>query len=85
MKTRTTNSLKAEAIKKRLLVSLSPERIRHATAGNQTKITTQNGLKYRNMNLSLILEVNEEEFLYLVIKISRDLRKTGTAKLSVLK
>jgi len=38
MKTRTTNSLKAETVKNRLFVRRSPERIRHAPAGSQTNI-----------------------------------------------
>jgi len=43
MKTRTTNSLKGETVRNSLLVRLSPERIRAAPTGNQTKIIT-NGL-----------------------------------------
>jgi len=42
MKTKTTNFLNAETVKNRLLVRLSPEKIRHAPDRNQTKI--KNGL-----------------------------------------
>jgi len=61
--------LKAETVKNTRLVRLSAERIRHLTAGDQTKIIT-NGLdgnvseRYKerlNMNLSLILKVNMRE------------------------
>jgi len=69
MKTRTTNSLKAETVKTSFLVRLSQERIRHVPAGNQTNIINylhgtvskryKDRLKYENMSLSLIVEVIE--------------------------
>jgi len=43
-KSRTTNFLKAETLKIRLLAGLSRERIRHAPVGNQTKKTVTNVL-----------------------------------------
>ena len=69
LKATITNSLKAETVKNTRLVRLSAERIRHLTAGDQTKIIT-NGLDGRvskrykerlNMNLSMILKVNMRE------------------------
>lgn len=58
-KNRSTTSFKAETVTSRLLVKLFPEKIRHAPAGNQAKIVTNDGAVSKKYKTRLKMQKHE--------------------------